>query len=320
MSRAPNVRTCGGRAARVEDAPDGLAAVDGGEGQVARHRVGCQRRRALQVVRHHAQHRSAAGVDLDDVTRAMVVARHVEAAVEAPGQPGGEPRERVGRDPRLRGVPAAGPEAVQVPGRHEQAVVVEGHAHRPDARRAIEVEPARERVDPRPVVSGRGRSRPPSAARVPLRPTRPGSIPDDPCCTVNASSPRNLRLSSRAMLRVLHCDDDKTFRFLVRAVLDSERDIDLAGEAADARACIDLAEELQPDVVLLDESMPIMSGLEAIPRIREVSPASRIIVLSSFPADELRERALGLGAAAFVEKHGIVGMLAEAVRDAAEAV
>ena len=122
------------------------------------------------------------------------------------------------------------------------------------------------------------------------------------------------------MLRVLHCDDDKTFRFLVRAVLDPEDDIDLAGEAADARTCIELAAELQPDVVLLDESMPIMSGLEAIPSIRQVSPVSRIIVLSSFPADELRERALGLGAAAFVEKHGIVGMLAVAVRDAAEAV
>ena len=138
----------------------------------------------------------------------------------------------------------------------------------------------------------------------------------------NASSPRNLRpvIVGREMLRVLHCDDDKTFRFLVRAVLDSERDIELAGEAADARACIDLAQELQPDVVLLDESMPIMSGMEAIPRIREVSPVSRIIVLSSYPADELREHALGLGAAVPVEKHGIVGMLAEAVRDAVEAV
>ena len=60
-----------------------------------------------------------------------------------------------------------------------------------------------------------------------------------------------------------------------------------------------------------------MSGLEAIAGIHEASPASRVVVLSSFPADELRERALGLGAAAFLEKHNIVATLAGAVRDAA---
>ena len=122
-----------------------------------------------------------------------------------------------------------------------------------------------------------------------------------------------------SMLRVLHCDDDKTFRFLVRAVLDEESDIDLAGEAVDARSCIQQAEELRPDVLLLDESMPGMSGLEAVPRIRDVSPSTRIVVLSSFPADELRARALDLGAAAYLEKHGIVTTLAEAVRDVVSA-
>jgi len=122
---------------------------------------------------------------------------------------------------------------------------------------------------------------------------------------------------SASMLRVLHCDDDKTFRFLVRAVLDEEGDIELAGEAADARSCIEQTAELRPDVVLLDESMPGMSGLEAVPRIRDASPSTRIVVLSSFPADELRARALDLGAAAYLEKHGIVTTLAEAVRDVA---
>ena len=124
---------------------------------------------------------------------------------------------------------------------------------------------------------------------------------------------------SASMLRVLHCDDDKTFRFLVRAVLDEEGDIELAGEAVDARSCIERAQELRPDVLLLDESMPGMSGLEAVPRIRDVSPSTRIVVLSSFPADELRARALDLGAAAYLEKHGIVTTLAEAVRDVASA-
>jgi DNA-binding NarL/FixJ family response regulator len=119
------------------------------------------------------------------------------------------------------------------------------------------------------------------------------------------------------MLRVLHCDDDKTFRFLVRAVLDEEGDIELAGEAFDGQSCIALTAELQPDVVLLDESMPGMSGLEAIPRIGEACPSASVILLSSFPADELRARALGLGAASYLEKHGIVSTLAGAVRSAA---
>jgi DNA-binding NarL/FixJ family response regulator len=122
------------------------------------------------------------------------------------------------------------------------------------------------------------------------------------------------------MLRILHCDDDKTFRFLVRAVLEEEGDIEIAGEAVDARSCIDMAAELQPDVLLLDESMPGMNGLEAIPRIGEVSSGTHIIVLSSFPAEELRRRALDLGAAAYLEKHGIVATLADAVRDAASIV
>ena len=135
---------------------------------------------------------------------------------------------------------------------------------------------------------------------------------------VSALSPTPHRpLSWRGMLRVLHCDDDKTFRFLVRAVLDDERDIELAGEAIDARSCITLVAELQPDVVLLDESMPGMNGLEAIPQIGAACPSARVILLSSFPADDLRTRALDIGAAAYLEKHGIVSTLAVAVRDAA---
>ena len=121
------------------------------------------------------------------------------------------------------------------------------------------------------------------------------------------------------MLRVLHCDDDRTFRFLVRAVLDDVGDIELAGEAVDVRSCIDRAKELQPDVLLLDESMPGMNGVEAIPRIGEVSPGTAIVLLSSFPEDELRTRALGMGAAAYLEKHRIVATLADAVRNAASA-
>lgn len=91
-------------------------------------------------------------------------------------------------------------------------------------------------------------------------------------------------------------------RALLRFGLEEDERLKVVGEAGDARAGIDGVGELHPDVVLLDLSMPGMDGLEAIPLIRQVSPQTTILVFSGFSADRMREPALALGAAGYVEK------------------
>ena len=68
-----------------------------------------------------------------------------------------------------------------------------------------------------------------------------------------------------APIRVLVCDDVEAFRALMRYTLQEDPGIEVVGEAADGMAAIDAAERLQPDVVLLDLTMPILDGIDAIP-------------------------------------------------------
>jgi DNA-binding NarL/FixJ family response regulator len=101
---------------------------------------------------------------------------------------------------------------------------------------------------------------------------------------------------------VVICDDKEGFRRLVAIVLGLAPGIEVVGEAGDGREAIALAERLQPNVLLLDVAMPEMDGLEALPRVREVSPATRVVMLTGVTADSVRRRALAAGASAFIEK------------------
>jgi DNA-binding NarL/FixJ family response regulator len=113
-------------------------------------------------------------------------------------------------------------------------------------------------------------------------------------------------------ISIFLCDDVPELRALLRFALEEEPGLRVVGEAGDAATGIERIAELQPDIVLLDLSMPGMDGLEAIPRIRETSPQTGIIVFSGFAADRMRGPALGLGANRYLEK----GEPLEAVRDA----
>jgi len=106
-------------------------------------------------------------------------------------------------------------------------------------------------------------------------------------------------------MRLFLCDDNKEYRLLTRLVLEQEGH-QIVGEAADGQEAIDQAPAAGPEVVLLDLNMPRLNGHEALPRLREVVPDARIIVLTTgHPADE-RDRALGAGAHGFIEKPGSV--------------
>ncbi len=98
------------------------------------------------------------------------------------------------------------------------------------------------------------------------------------------------------------CDDQPDFVRLMSMLLTMQPELDVVGTAHDGLEAIEACRRLQPDVILLDISMPNMDGITAIPHIREVSPDTRIVMLSGFSAVQVKERALSAGAHAFIEK------------------
>ena len=101
------------------------------------------------------------------------------------------------------------------------------------------------------------------------------------------SEPQASEPAGRADLRVVVVDDEADVRGLVRFLLQQTDGFEVVGEAANGREAIDLAAAERPDVVLLDLRMPVMDGAEAIPRIREQSPDTRIVVFTADPAAEV---------------------------------
>jgi DNA-binding NarL/FixJ family response regulator len=118
-------------------------------------------------------------------------------------------------------------------------------------------------------------------------------------------------------IRVLVCDDSDAFRALLRYTLQEDRGIEVVGEAADGMAAIEAAERLQPDVVLLDLTMPILDGMDAIPAVLERAPATQVVALSGWRAERMEQAALDQGAIAYLEKSDDVEALRAAVRAAA---
>jgi len=103
-------------------------------------------------------------------------------------------------------------------------------------------------------------------------------------------------------VRVFLCDDVPDIRELVRYGLEQDPAIEVVGEAGDGQAGVDGVRDTEPDVIVLDLSMPTVDGLEAIPMLRACCPHTRILVLSGFTAAGMADRVLAAGAHAYVEK------------------
>jgi DNA-binding NarL/FixJ family response regulator len=103
-------------------------------------------------------------------------------------------------------------------------------------------------------------------------------------------------------IRVLIADDHAVVRQGLRTFLELQDEIEVVGEAADGVEALELVERTEPDVALLDLVMPRLGGLEAIRRMREVAPATRVLVLTSFADDDTVLPALRAGAAGYLLK------------------
>jgi PAS domain S-box-containing protein len=108
-----------------------------------------------------------------------------------------------------------------------------------------------------------------------------------------------------ACVRILIADDHELVRQGLRALLAARPAWQVCGEAADGLEAVEKAARLQPDIVLLDVSMPRLSGLEAAAAIRRKSPASEILIVSQHDPAEMLPRALKVGARGFVSKSDI---------------
>jgi NarL family two-component system response regulator LiaR len=115
-------------------------------------------------------------------------------------------------------------------------------------------------------------------------------------------------------ISILIVDDHPIVREGLRTFLELQDDMRVAGEAADGEEAVAKAEELLPDIVLMDLVMPRMNGIEATRRIRAASPSTRVIALTSFADDEMVFPAVKAGAAGYLLKDMRPQELADAIR------
>ncbi|CAN5362557.1 hypothetical protein BH11ACT8_BH11ACT8_32190 [soil metagenome] len=115
-------------------------------------------------------------------------------------------------------------------------------------------------------------------------------------------------------LRVVIIDDTSDLRDLLRIAL-TRGGFEVVGEAGDGGRGIDVVRTHRPDVVLLDLAMPVMDGIEALPSIRRLVPAAKIVVLSGFGAQQMSARAVAAGADGYVQKGAPLTTILDYVRN-----
>ena len=115
-------------------------------------------------------------------------------------------------------------------------------------------------------------------------------------------------------IRVLIVEDSEPFREFLRSTLQDKLELQTIGEASDGGEAIELAQALQPDLILLDIGLPKLNGIEAARRIRELAPRSKIIFCSQESSVDIVEAAFGAGASGYVVKVDAGSELLSAVK------
>ena len=122
---------------------------------------------------------------------------------------------------------------------------------------------------------------------------------------------------SRHPVQVLIADDHRLFAEALEVILSGESGIDVVGRARNGLEAVELAQELEPDVVLMDISMPVMDGVEATRRLREARREACVLMLTGSNAAADVDRSRDAGAAGYVTKDRIASELVDAILDAA---
>jgi DNA-binding NarL/FixJ family response regulator len=118
----------------------------------------------------------------------------------------------------------------------------------------------------------------------------------------------------RDKISVLLVDDHSLVRRGFRRILEDERDIAVVGEASDGAEAVRLAQELHPQVIVMDCAMPRVNGLQATRQILEKQPQTLVLMLSMHPEDTLVRQALAAGARGYVLKNAVDLELGAAIR------
>ena len=118
---------------------------------------------------------------------------------------------------------------------------------------------------------------------------------------------------STVTIRVLIVDDRAGLRRLIASAVELDSRFAVAGQAGDGVQAVEAAEQLKPDAVILDQQMPHMTGLDALPRLRAVLPDAAIVLFSSADLREVEQPALLAGADACVDKEQSVDAVLDIV-------
>ncbi|CAG0940242.1 Oxygen regulatory protein NreC [Anaerolineae bacterium] len=115
-------------------------------------------------------------------------------------------------------------------------------------------------------------------------------------------------------IRILIADDHAVVRAGLRALLSAELEFIVVGEAEDGNTALQLAQDLQPDVVILDISMPQLNGIEATQAIKTKLPQTRVLILTLHEDEVLLRQAFDSGASGYIVKRAVESELVSAIR------
>lgn len=125
-------------------------------------------------------------------------------------------------------------------------------------------------------------------------------------------------MTEKRSIRVLIADDHAVVRSGLRSILESEDDIEVVGDAADGHQALEAAQELLPDVILMDINMGDWDGVTATRRVRNSVPSCRVIVLTNYDEDNLVFSSIRAGASGYLLKEVSGHQLTNAIRTVAD--